>query len=130
LVISLEEFLRIIGGTAALDCSSGTRIFGRAGTSSEIPSVARESICPGRKDHCVRTSGSFREELTPSEMRSFARPLKRTEKRRREPTVADEERSEEEQRRFDRMLDPFDGPASESAYPEDPVNDPTAAARS
>ena len=38
--------------------------------------------------------------------------------------MADEELSEEEQRRFDRMLDPFDGPASENAYPEDPANDP------
>lgn len=38
--------------------------------------------------------------------------------------MADEEREKEKQRWIDRMLDPFCGPASENAYPEDPVNDP------
>jgi hypothetical protein len=69
-------------------------------------------------------AGSFRAELPLSETGSFDRLIKWTDKRRGEPNVADEERSKEEQRRFDRMLDPFDGPASENAYPEDPVNDP------
>lgn len=57
--------------------------------------------------------------LQVSEKRPSVRHNQWKDKRRGEPTVADDELSDEERQWMDRLLNPLDGPASENAYPED-----------